>query len=82
MRHEKTVSESRFGRLWEPWEVDEIGRKFFPKIIPMAKFHSLIACGYVLSPYNNPLLKAKGRKKLVKLQYVTIYYGEMTFSPW
>lgn len=27
MRHEKTVSESRFGALWEPWEVDEIGRK-------------------------------------------------------
>ena len=55
--------------------------KFFPKIIPMAKFHSLIACGYVLSPYNNPLLKAKGRKKLIKLQCVIIYYGEMTFSP-
>ena len=27
MRHEKTVSEGRFGPLWEPWEVDEIGRK-------------------------------------------------------
>ncbi|MCP3888604.1 MAG: hypothetical protein GY702_06990 [Desulfobulbaceae bacterium] len=30
MRHEKTVSESRFGPLWEPWEVDEIGRKIYP----------------------------------------------------
>ena len=27
--------------------------------------------------HNNLLLKAKGRKKLVKLQYVIIYYGEM-----
>ena len=34
-------------------------------------------CIYNVKTYNNLLLKAKGRKKLVKLQYVIIYYGEM-----
>ena len=52
-------------------------RKPFPKIVPMAKLHSLLACAFIVSTYNNLLLKAKGRKKLVKLQYVIIYYGEM-----
>ena len=51
--------------------------KPFPKIVPMAKLHSLLACAFIMSTYNNLLLKAKGRKKLVKLQYVIIYYGEM-----
>ena len=51
--------------------------KSFPKIVPMAKLHSLLACAFIMSTYNNLLLKAKGRKKLVKLQYVIIYYGEM-----
>ena len=45
--------------------------------VPMAKLHSLLACTFIMSTYNNLLLKAKGRKKLVKLQYVIIYYGEM-----
>ena len=44
--------------------------KSFPKIVPMAKLHSLLACAFIMSTYNNLLLKAKGRKKLVKLQYV------------
>jgi hypothetical protein len=43
----------------------------------MVKLHSLLACAFIMSTYNNLLLKAKGRKKLVKLQYVIIYYGEM-----
>ena len=51
--------------------------KPFPKIVPMAKLHSLLACAFIMSTYNNLLLKAKGRKKLVKLQYVIIYYDEM-----
>ena len=34
-------------------------------------------CIYNVKTYNHLLLKAKGRKKLVKLQYVIIYYGEM-----
>ena len=37
--------------------------KSFPKIVPMAKLHSLLACAFILSTYNNLLLKAKGRKK-------------------
>ena len=49
--------------------------KPFPKIVPMAKLHSLLACAFIMSTYNNLLLKAKGRKKLVKLQYVIIYQG-------
>jgi hypothetical protein len=36
----------------------------------MAKLHSLLECAFIMSTYNNLLLKAKGRKKLVKLQYV------------
>ena len=34
---------------------------------PHGEVYSLIACAFIMSPYNNPLLKAKGRKKLVKL---------------
>ena len=33
--------------------------KPFPKIVPMAKLHSLLACAYIMSTYNNLLLKAK-----------------------
>jgi hypothetical protein len=29
MRHEKTVSESKIGLLWEPLEEDETPRKFY-----------------------------------------------------
>ena len=35
----------------------------FPKIVPMAKLHSLLACAFMISTYNNLLLTAKGRKK-------------------
>ena len=36
--------------------------KPFPKIVPMAKLHSLLACAFILSTYNNLLLKAKNQK--------------------
>jgi hypothetical protein len=29
MRHEKTVSESKIGLLWEPWEENETPRNIF-----------------------------------------------------
>ena len=37
--------------------------KSFPKIVPMAKLHSLLTCAFLISTYNNLLLKANGRKK-------------------
>ena len=32
-RHEKTVSESKMGLLWEPWEEDETPRKELLKFL-------------------------------------------------
>ena len=41
--------------------------KPFPKIVPMAKLYSLLACAFIMSTYNNLLLKAKGRKKTCQI---------------
>ena len=36
--------------------------KPFPKFVPMAKLHSLLACAFIISTYNNLSLKPKGGK--------------------
>ena len=58
----------------------------FPRLsgVPMAKLHSLLAFAFILSTYNNLLLKAKKSKYqikgmgLISFHYSRqIYYGEM-----
>ena len=40
----KLFLRAEFGPLWEPWEVDEIGRKYFTHILGLILSYRRILC--------------------------------------
>ena len=58
--------------------------KPIPEIVPMLKLHSLLACAFIMSTYNNLLLNAKGRKNLsmFSAMFQIISHLPLFFTEW